>query len=547
MKILNEKSIIILFTSLFSVFACQDLSEIAVNPNGVEPETANPNLILSTVLTETGKAVVDLGFGNIAGVVQHTQKDAWFSGHNDYDWSNQSWADYYAILVDNQKVHERSVELGWEFQQGVTLVMRAYLFGLITDLWGDAPYSKAIQGDLGGNEFLLPSYDSQNAIYLGILADLEAANTLLSKDKDAYDQIYDEGDVIYNGEPSQWQKLANSLRLRYYMRLSEKDPGMAKSGIESIVADPTQYPIITNSGDDALMAYLSDKRDNSWPGNYDLADPSGSSYRRIKMCATFVDALQALNDPRLSIWASKVEIPLAVDPNLPAGTDEIIDGVRYLSPDVVGDEPIDTDTDYVGIPPSISDLPSSYNLNPTPGQLSFNPHVSYLNEMYTEPTGDLLTSKLMTAAEVNFILAEAAVNGWAVGADAKTYYENAINASFEAWGLADEYSNYIIGEATFDGTKQQIIEQKWIASWTAATESWFDYRRTGFPALEAGPAAKRQVLPVRFYYMQDELNINETNAMEAVNKLEETAFTQADGKNSAWAKPWLLQGTNKPW
>ena len=47
--------------------------------------------------------------------------------------------------------------------------------------------------------------------------------------------------------------------------------------------------------------------------------------------------------------------------------------------------------------------------------------------------------------------------------------------------------------------------------------------------------------------MQDELTINETNAMEAVNKLEETAYTQADGKNSAWAKSWLLQGTNKPW
>lgn len=547
MKIYNLKIAGILLTLFMSLFSCQDLSEINENPNGVDPESVNPNLILTTVLTETGKKVVDLGFGNIAGVMQHTQKDAWFSGHNDYDWSDQSWSGYYSILVDNQKVHEKSTELGLEFQQGVTLVMRAYLFGMITDLWGDAPYSKSIKGDLGGNEFLLPNYDIQADIYPGIIADLEQANTLLSKDKDDYDQIYSDGDVIYNGDPAKWRKLANSLKLRYYMRLSEKDPGMAKSGIEGVMADPGKYPIILSSDDDALMDYLDDKNSNSWPGNTELSDPSGSGYRRIKMCATLVEAMQAKDDPRLGLWAKKVEIPLNVDTSLPAGTDEIIDGVRYLSPDVLGEEPIDTDPEYVGLPPSVSALPSAYNLNPTPGQLSYNPHVSYLNEIYTEPSGDLLKSRLMSAAEVNFILAEAAQMGWSTG-DAKTNYENAIQASFEAWGIPDEFDAYIAGEAAaYNGTIEQIIEQKWIASWTAAAEAWFDYRRTGFPELEPGPAANRRALPVRFYYMQDELNINEKNAMEAVNKLEETAFTQADGKNSAWAKSWLLQGTNKPW
>ena len=102
-------------------------------------------------------------------------------------------------------------------------------------------------------------------------------------------------------------------------------------------------------------------------------------------------------------------------------------------------------------------------------------------------------------------------------------------------------------DVAYKGTLAQIMEQKWIASWTAATEAWFDFRRTGLPALKAGPAAKRQALPVRFYYMQDELNINSTNAKVAVDKLEVTSFSQADNKNSAWSKPWLIQGTGKPW
>jgi hypothetical protein len=54
-------------------------------------------------------------------------------------------------------------------------------------------------------------------------------------------------------------------------------------------------------------------------------------------------------------------------------------------------------------------------------------------------------------------------------------------------------------------------------------------------------------LPLRFYYMQDELNINKVNATAALEKLEVTSFSQADGKNSPWSKPWLNQGTGKPW
>ena len=98
-----------------------------------------------------------------------------------------------------------------------------------------------------------------------------------------------------------------------------------------------------------------------------------------------------------------------------------------------------------------------------------------------------------------------------------------------------------------NGTLEQIIEQKWIASWTAATEAWFDYRRTGLPALKAGPAGKRSELPVRFYYMTNELLLNEQSAQGALEKLEITNYSQADGENSAWSKSWVVQGTGKPW
>lgn len=546
MKIINKKFLTfsVLFCSLF--ISCEDLTEVNENPNGIQPELVNPNLVLPTVLTEAAKAFVNLGYQDIAGVVQHTQKDAWSSGHNDYDWGgSQDWSGYYGILRNNALVYDRAVELDFEFHQGVSLVMKSLMFGLITDLWGDAPYTNALKGELGGGENIKPSFDSQETIYAGIIADLETANTLLSKDASEY-SIIESVDVYYKGDPAKWRKFANSLMLRYYMRISEKKPEVAKAGIEKIVGNPSQYPIITSNSDDAVMSFPGNSADTSWPANT-VQDASGSNYRRIKMAATLVESLQAKDDPRIAVWANKVQVPLVVDEDLPAGTDEIIDGVRYLSPDKVGDTQVDTDPEYVGIPTSFSALPSAYNLNPTPGQTSNNPHVSFLNDIYKAATGPLLKARLVSSAEVHFILAEASIKGWAAGG-AKLHYQEGVKASLSTWGVGSFYDTYIAGpDVAFNNTIEQVIEQKWIASWTAATEAWFDYRRTGLPDLQAGPAAKRSALPVRFYYMQDELMLNATNAEAALKNLQVTGYTQADGNNSAWSKPWVIQGTGKPW
>ena len=530
-----------------SFFSCEDLTSVNTNPNGVQPDVVNPNLILPTVLTEMAKAYVNLGYQDIAGVVQHTQKDAWSSGHNDYDWGgSQSWSGYYDILRNNDLLYQRAVTMNLEFHQGVALVNKAFMFGLITDLWGDAPYTNALKGELGGVDNILPAYDSQEVIYAGIIADLEKANKLLSKQKSDYSSIVDNVDVIYGGDPTKWRKFANSLALRYFMRISGKKADVAKAGIENIIKNAANYPIITSNSDDATMGFPGTSDGTSWPANA-VYDVSGSNYRRIKMANTFVKYLQGVKDPRLGVWAAKVEIPLVVDAALPAGTDKIEGGKRYLSPDKVKNTVVDTDPEYVGLPTSFSALPSAYNLNPTPGQTSFNPHVSFLAPMYKNATGALLRARLVSAAEVNFILAEAAQKGWSVG-DAKSLYEAGIKTSLAAWGVSGSSTAYLAGSGVaYNGTLKQIMEQKWIASWTAATESWFDYRRTGLPVLTAGPAAKRQALPLRFYYMQDEIRINAKNVAAAMDKLEITNYSQADGKNSAWSRPWLLIGTSKPY
>ena len=548
---IKYKITIALTLAITLVFSCKDLDELNINPNGVDPADGNPNLLIATVMSEVGKRVVDLGYGDIAGVMQHTQKDGWSSGHNDYAWENQRWSDYYGILRTNDELLNKAEENDLNFHKGVAHVIRAYSFGMITDLWGDAPYTSALNGEEGGAENLKPSYDNQRDIYLGIIADLETANELLTGAQDSYSDIIPSQDVLYGGEVSKWRKLANSLALRYYMRISNKEEAISRAGIEKIVSEPDRYPIITSPNDDATMDYIGASTSDSWPNNtvYDKSTTGG--YNRIKLCSTMILALQKLSDPRIGVFAERVEVPLVVDANLPDDADQIIDGVRYVAQNIADEyeetfsDTVNQDPNYVGLPPSSSAGPA-YNLNPDLAQGTINVHCSQLNNMYKDASGPKLLARLMSATEVHFILAEAAQKGWAAG-DAKTHYDEAIRSSFETWGIGGQFNDYISGVANYDGTLEQLIEQKWISSWTAAAESWFDYRRTGFPALETGPFARRQAIPLRFYYMRDEKNLNTVHAYQAIEALEKTAYSPPDQDDSAWSKSWILQGTGKPY
>ncbi len=546
---------ILLIVLMGGLISCKkELLEMNENPNGADPQTSNPNLVFSTVLTESGKAFVNLGYLDVAGLMQHTQKDGWATGHNAYDWGgSNSWSNYYSILRNNKYVYDRAVELDYTFHQGASLVMKSLIFGLITDLWGDAPYSQALKGDVEGRENRFPAYDSQQSIYEGILADLEQANTILSG---TVTGSPGSSDIYFNGNAMKWRRFANSLALRYYMRLAEKLPAVAKEGIERIAGNPTKYPIITNAADDVAMGFPGNNNGDSWPANATY-DSDSTNYRRIKMGQPLVGKMLEFNDPRLGAYANRVEIPIQVDDTLPVGTDRIvvatINGeqrrVRQVHPSVfpagttIND--INQHPNYVGLPLGLA-LPYTYNLSPNPTQSSRNPHVSWVNSAFANAKSGIKV-RLVSAAEVNFILAEAAaVYKWNTG-NAATHYNNAVQASFTAWNMGSAASYLAQANVAFNGTQEQILTQKWISSWTMATESWFDWRRTGFPRLQG--ATQQGVLPVRFYYPLDERNLNEANANAAIEKLQASPFDDpwsGGTKNSIWAKTWLFQGTGKP-
>lgn len=552
MRTIKNSLVMMLLLVVGLMVSCRDLDELNINPNGVDPSIADVNFLLPTVQTSVGQTVYNIGFGTFSGIMQHTQQTGWFGGYNNYDWDplSHSWKGYYSILMNNEEYFNKAVEDGYEFHEGVARIMRAYLFGLITDIWGDAPYKEALKAEQGANHFM-PVFDPQQDIYHGILADLDTANTLLSKPANEYRNIVPKQDVVYGGNIAKWQKFANSLALRYYMRLQAKEPAFAEEGIKKIAGSPDRYPLIIVAGDDANIGFPGTSNSVSNPLNtvYDV-DPAGA-YMRVKMGKTLVDVMQEYDDPRLSVWANRIEVPLRLVSG--TGIDQMNDsGEREVSQDKVSEfennfeMEVDFDPEYAGVTIS-HPLVQTFNMNnANAAQGTVNPHASHLNDRYRLTSDPLVLMRLVSAAETNLILAEAAHRGWIAGNPAD-YYADGVRESFSAWSVESEFEDYLLNVA-YDGL-ESIIEQKWIAHWTTAHEAWFDWRRTGLPVLQVGPAAVRPVLPVRWYYhTSDEIEKNRTNAEAAIDRLEATPYQGTDqSKNSAWSKMWLLQGTGMPW
>lgn len=562
------------FCLLFSSCA-KELTEANINPNGVDPETGNPNLVMPTVLTGVAQSYQSDGFGNVSGVVQHTQEDGWYSGFNFYDWTPQDWSGWYGYLRNNEYMYERALATDFTFHQAIALTMRSFIYGIITDAWGDAPYTEAIKAG-SADQIFYPKYDDQETIYKGIIEDLKTASSLFAAENGTPAYYADGYDVYFDGNVQKWHQFSNTLLLRYYMRLSEKLPDFAKSGIESVYGTGIY---MKTSDDDATMDYIGSISGNSWPSTPIAFDASQSNWRRRKAADALMSRLNAYGDPRRDLWFQPVHVQWVADPALATPTEQYIrkNGVlltgvesytdqefqaifaseptakftRRYNPNTYEPEapytlfPLD-DHEYVGIKAGYN-YPDFYNENPTPGQNVQNQHVSQLSNMFKASSGGFLKARLASAAEAAFILAEAALKGWSVGS-AETHYYNGIKNSFNTWGLDDEYNDYIDNaEVEYEGTQEQIITQKWIAAFTTTYEAWFDFRRTGFPALKPGTAAANPDLPVRFIYGNNELDYNTDNANAGMEGNEPNNYTTVRGKNSQWAKPWVIQGTGKPW
>jgi len=360
-------------------------------------------------------------------------------------------------------------------------ILDAWTTSLITDTWGDVPYS---QSNKGKDYQFTPAFDKQEDIYKDIFRKLEEANILLNGLLSA--QLFTENqkglDALYGSsatnliELDRWRKFGNSLYLRLLMRVSAKtetiaDGKTAVQKIADIVASPTTYPIFTSNAESAILRLTGE--------NFPLRSPF-AGYRDVDFSGTgslsefFVNTLAEAGDPRLAIWATKI------------------------------------DNEYKGIQ-------SGYADGSIPARGS-----SYVTALKLEP----LLGNIMNYAELQFILAEAALKGYITG-NPKTYYDLGVKAGIEHWGLTMP-ANYLTTNAevafpdagTFDEKMEKIMIQKYFTLFFTDFQQWFEYRRTKKPTLPIGPGAKNGgEMPSRLYYPVTVQSLNRSNYLDAATRM----------------------------
>src|SRR5690606_29060586 len=140
---------------------------------------------------------------------------------------------YNGALADFREMERIAAENNQTQYVAISKIMQAYTYQIITDAWGDIPFNEALSGQNTGGETLAPRFDAQEVVYDGIIQLIQDGQAMI----DPGDAGHPSGDdLVYGGDMDLWNKFANTLLLRVYLRLSEVAPGKAQSGIAALYA-----------------------------------------------------------------------------------------------------------------------------------------------------------------------------------------------------------------------------------------------------------------------------------------------------------------------
>lgn len=478
--------------------------ELNTNPNAV----TDP--ILENLFTYNVVKTAGTGYENHRGnliyagaMVQHFASLTTYWSGDKYLSNVEYYSAFFETAYTNQvKEIEQIIALTKDKPElsnkyNIARIWRAFIYHRISDLYGDIPYSEAGQGYLDG--ILSPKYDTQETIYKDMLKELEEAGAGL----DAAKVSYGAADPLYAGDVVKWKKFANSLMLRLGMRMTKVDAASAETYVKKAIAGG----LMTSNDDVArLLHYDTNDNNRNLDANtlktqeYDAANLKGKA--NSKLSKTLVDFLQTNDDPRLpyiaTLWqgnADRNQLPTASAPaaqkGLPNGYD----------------------------PTTIKTLIPSWNDNSLATYSEAN--LNYI-------ASNAAPTVFQSYAEVEYLLAEAALRGWGDGA-AATHYNKGVTAAMSLFSIygatipAASITAYLTAHpfATSGMTAQmeQIHTQYWAATFLNSYEAYANWRRTGYPALKPTNYtgnATGGVIPRRLRYPASETSKNAVNYRAAV-------------------------------
>lgn len=537
------KTFIILSAALLAGISssCSDSYMEDLNTDKSKANSIDPNAQLTTAELQT---YGDLGmveiYRNYLYAFTQQLMGCWnttnYGGRHTVDNNEMGriWTSFYPKAIKNltDAIHRSEEDENRKNINAILRIYRVYMMSVITDIYGDAPYSEAGLGYL--KEIYNPKYDTQEDIYNDFFTELKDAASALDA---ANDRIT--GDVIYNGDVAKWIKLANSLRLRYAMRISDVAPEKARKEFEDALA--SEGGVLISGSDDALIKYMdisfsfgqdsyTDYRGNALSQLLFGNDPANNpSY----LCSTFFNQLYNTKDPRTFMIArfyyDGLMSQTSPDNRIDL-TDEITGKGIAMNPCQPGAFSYDP-------------WPQGYDSDMMKEIAKTNPSVETTMARETEPklANNFLRGDnpgvVMTCAEVNLLLAEASLKKWNTGGTVEGFYSKGVRAAMDF--LADNYGYDRISDNDFNTyiadngtghTEQQakaaINTQAWILHFTNPAECWANVRRSGYPRLKS-PAeygfgqylTGGKDIPVRLCYPTLESSYNKPGYDEALKRM----------------------------
>jgi hypothetical protein len=527
MKYINKFLLSFAAVGILAGTGCKKFRDVNVDPNNAADVTVE-------LLLPSAEADIATVYGSKFQVIGGVWGQYWTQNPNSSQYreleqyqinaafASNAWNEMYSVgLKDlDQIIKKAGTKKNYA---AIAKILKGYAYQMLTDQFGDIPFSEALKADEGISS---PKYDSQEDVYNGIIAMVTEGRDELDADSPAPGS----DDLIYHGDLELWQKFANTLLLRVYMRLSAVAPTVAQQGIAAIDATGIGY---LAEGESAEVHYFNEAG-NFNPLYSEMKNATIDGIQNLIASKTTIDSMNANNDLRL---------------------------YAFYTPAAAGFVALDQ---------------GFYNINPAAA--SYATPSPAVGADADDATSALAPVRLLSDYESLYLQAEGVVRGWLTGDD-QDLFERGIAANYKAYsgrfnnligdllpsivadslatsdttGIAQtvffnvdyiihtyikgdddiihpqpEYQLYLEGDpvtvtpASYWGTYpsagttqekiRHIITQKWFSMCgNQSIEAWSEWRRTGFPNFFVISRNSRigNVFPVRVPYPDDEVSNNQ--------------------------------------
>lgn len=543
----NFKILVFILLGTFFTQCTSDFDEINVNPSGFSSDEVSAKFFLTgTQVGLFGPSRFAYWRANLihadryAGHVAFGFSGCWWSdglgysynsGYTDAAWGMLSG--YIGGLENFQKLVRTGGEFENQYMDAMAIIMRGVYFQLFTDAFGMVSYSEATNPDI-----VLPKLDDQNAIYKGVIDELDQAMATIGDATRTGASVDDAGenDLYYGGDLQKWKKLANTLKLRIAMRaLGAPGETFAQAAITSALA----APLMETEAENATL-----------PKDITISQWNSASYGDVyynfgrgsdwKVGKTLIDKLRNFGDPRLPIFA---------DP-APGGT------VLLTQPE--GDQAVfhQKRVDFMKTTLTDAGVDFTETITDEGTEISFAPDTYYVGqpsrlngeiigyskfEFWSKPDDYIVGRKnadplspeiILTTAEAYFLRAEAAVRGLS-SENAQEMYQEGIRQSMQFWTVSDaDIASFMDNSSmaqlggSMDEMLEKIATQRWINAYTDGFEAWSIVRDTGYPSELAAGVEDFDIFaegdisgsyPQRLRYGNRLINTNGANAASAIS------------------------------